>query len=342
MGLPFVNNSKPVVGVDFGADALRVLQLGGDHQVAHAGSIDTPAAIVHDTDARLRWQFEQLPALLKASKVSGKRAVCSVSSDRTIVEHLAIPKAQGVNTSDMLREKLHSATGIDPAALVVRHEEVGEVTRNGAKTMETVCFAIPRAVVREHMRALKKCGLDTVGVHCEHAAFHRGMNACAMEEEGQATLLLDLGRTGVRAVVTHAGAMLSARTIKADLASAVEPQVLGATGTDGGPVTMPAAAGFMTSSATDTVAEELGQGVRYCGAVRTDAPVKHAVFAGVLSTNDALCEDLAKRLRLPAHAADPMASYVWAKKPALEAPGADEPKPGWGVALGLCLSPTDL
>ncbi|GAB4545973.1 MAG: hypothetical protein Tsb0013_04290 [Phycisphaerales bacterium] len=343
MGLPFVRQHRPVIGVDFGAHAMKALQLvPSNDAVDHAAAIETPREIRKDPQARLRWQFDHLPDLLKQGRFAGRRAVCSIGAERTLVENLAVTKAQGLNPTDLLHEKLRSATGLDPNTLVVRHEEVGDVTRDGAKATETLCFAIPRAVVREHMRALKKCGLDTVGVHCEHAALARAMRPCEDNTHDASTLFLDLGATGVRAVVAKDGRLIASRTIAADLEEAATPQTLGATGTDGAPMTMPVSAGFMTSSALDTVAEELGQLVRYCAAVRVDAPVKSVVFVGGHSTNDALCADLARRVRLPAHAADPISNLPWARKPGAGAPQAEEPKPAWAVALGLCLAPTDL
>lgn len=343
MGMPFLKPSKPVVGVDFALDALKAIQLQpGADVVTHAAAINTPTELRHNADARVRWQFDQLPKLLKQGRFAGKRAVCAVSSQHTVVETLAVAKAQGIATTDLINEKIRSATGFDPNTLVVRHEEVGEVARNGAKTTETLCFAIPRAVVKEHMKALKKAGFDTVGIHCKHTALALAMQRCTEDDEESATITLDLYANGSRAIVTSQGRFIAARTIHADVASALQPQQLGATGTDGAPTTLPPAAGFMTSGPLDTVAEELGQVQRYGAAVRPDLPIKHALFAGSLSTNDALCADLARRLRLPARLADPLANYAWAKKPALDAPEADSAKPAWAVALGLCLAPTDL
>ena len=334
---------RTLIGVDLGAHSMKALQLTpACNAVEHAAAVDTPPELRADPQARLRWQFEHLPELIKQGKFTGKRAAIAVGAERTIVENLAIAKAQGVNTTDMLNEKLRAATGLEPNTLVVRHEEVADVARNGAKSTETLCFAIPRAIVKEHMRALKKCGLDTVGVHCEHAAIARATRACQGDTEDAATLFLDLGTTGVRAVVTQGEHLIAARTIAADLSEvATPPQVLAPPGTDGSPVTMPSPS-FMGSSPLDDVAEELGQLVRYCAAVRADAPVKSMVFVGGHSMSDTLCTDLAKRVRLPAHAADPLSLFPWAKKPGAGAPNTDDPKPAWTVALGLCLSPTDL
>ncbi|MEM1423503.1 MAG: hypothetical protein AAGH64_05810 [Planctomycetota bacterium] len=344
MGLSSIlKPQRTLVGVDLGAHTMKALQLAPNNlSVDHAAAIETPPELRADPNARLRWQFDHLPELIKQGRFTGKRAAVAIPAERTIVENIAVAKAQGVSTTDMLAEKLRSATGLEPNTLVVRHEEVGDVTRNGAKSTETLCFAIPRAIVKDHMRALKKCGLDTVGVHCQHAAIARAARACENDAEDASTLFLDLGVTGVRAIVAKQGALIASRTIAADLLeAAAPPQVLAPTGTDNTPVTMPSPS-FMGSSPLDAVAEELGQLARYCAAVRPDAPVKSVVFVGGLSTSDTLCADLAKRLRLPAHAADPVSHLPWAKKPGAGAPDPSEPKPAWTVALGLCLSPTDL
>ncbi len=66
------------------------------------------------------------------------------------------------------------------------------------------------------------------------------------------------------------------------------------------------------------------------------------VFVGGESLNVSMCQHVARKLRLPAQAADPLARVArTGKEPSL---GVDisEPQPGWAVPMGLCLAPSDL
>ena len=70
--------------------------------------------------------------------------------------------------------------------------------------------------------------------------------------------------------------------------------------------------------------------------------VDRAMFVGGEARHRGLCQAVARALRLPAQMADPLARI--ARTGAEPALGVDlkQPQPGWAVALGLCLSPTDL
>ena len=70
--------------------------------------------------------------------------------------------------------------------------------------------------------------------------------------------------------------------------------------------------------------------------------VERAMFVGGEARHRGLCQAIARALRLPAQMADPLARV--ARTGAEPALGVDlkQPQPGWAVALGLCLSPTDL
>lgn len=70
--------------------------------------------------------------------------------------------------------------------------------------------------------------------------------------------------------------------------------------------------------------------------------VDRAIFVGGEARHRGLCTAVARALRLPAQMADPLARV--ARTGSEPAVGLDlrQSQPGWAVALGLCLSPTDL
>ncbi len=82
--------------------------------------------------------------------------------------------------------------------------------------------------------------------------------------------------------------------------------------------------------------------LRYHASQFPGRKIDRAVFVGGESRHRGLCQHIARGLRLPAQTADPLA---WIGRTGTEpAKGVDmkQPQPGWAVALGLCLSPTDL
>jgi type IV pilus assembly protein PilM len=96
------------------------------------------------------------------------------------------------------------------------------------------------------------------------------------------------------------------------------------------------------SELLETLTDEIQMCARYHASQFPARKVDRVLFVGGEARHRGLCQHIAKALRLPAQAADPMARVARSgNEPAL---GIDlkQPQPGWAVALGLCLSPTDL
>ena len=81
--------------------------------------------------------------------------------------------------------------------------------------------------------------------------------------------------------------------------------------------------------------------VRYHEALYPGRRIGRCIFVGGESRQHDLCMELARGLRLTAKAADPL-SRISASAGNTTNIDLSQPQPGWGVAVGLCLSPTDL
>jgi hypothetical protein len=66
------------------------------------------------------------------------------------------------------------------------------------------------------------------------------------------------------------------------------------------------------------------------------------IFLGGESRQRLVCEHLARSLRLAAQSVDPLARLARSGKVPCEGVDVTAPQPGWAVAVGMCLSPTDL
>lgn len=92
----------------------------------------------------------------------------------------------------------------------------------------------------------------------------------------------------------------------------------------------------------EMLTDEILMCLRYHGSQFGGRKLDRAIFVGGESRHRGLCQSIARKTRIPSHMADPMA---WVARSGDEPTiGVDlkKPQPGWAVALGLCLSPTDL
>lgn len=92
----------------------------------------------------------------------------------------------------------------------------------------------------------------------------------------------------------------------------------------------------------EMLADEVRMCLRFHAAQFPEKKVERVVFLGGESRNVGLCQYIAKSLKLPAQMADPMARIARTGKEPCIGVDLSQPQPGWAVAMGLCLGPTDL
>lgn len=92
----------------------------------------------------------------------------------------------------------------------------------------------------------------------------------------------------------------------------------------------------------DTMNDELSMCVRYHRGLFPNRPIDRAILLGGESRQMWLCQQLARRLQLPARLGDPLARFA-RDDSAGDASGIlnGQPQPGWAVPCGLCVIPTD-
>ncbi|MCC6675972.1 MAG: pilus assembly protein PilM [Phycisphaerales bacterium] len=100
--------------------------------------------------------------------------------------------------------------------------------------------------------------------------------------------------------------------------------------------------GVDLSEPLEILTDEISHCLRYHDSLFPGKKIDRAVFVGGESRQRGLCQHIAKVLRLPAQIADPMARVARTGSEPTAGIDLREPQPGWAVALGLCLSPTDL
>ncbi len=114
---------------------------------------------------------------------------------------------------------------------------------------------------------------------------------------------------------------------------------LGGLGPDGAPLHGPR---VDLSEPLETLTDEIAMCLRYHESLFPGKRPDRVVFTGGESRHRGLCQHVAKVLRLNAQLADPLARL--GRDSAAVTLGVDlsGPQPGWAVALGVALAPTDL
>ncbi|MFN0011540.1 MAG: hypothetical protein ACKVS8_07840 [Phycisphaerales bacterium] len=204
----------PPLAIDFGSGALKVLQLspGEPATIAAAAALLTPEHLAADANQRLVWQIEQLPGLLRAAAITGKRAVCALPSSLTFCKHIQVVPEPGIDLNELVRADLASQLGCAPDSIVARHMEVGAVA--GGK-VEVVALAVAAGLVRKLMEGARAARLELVGVHPECSAILRSFDHITRRvgDTETVSLYLDMGFSATRMFVAHGTRLVFAKTL---------------------------------------------------------------------------------------------------------------------------------
>jgi Tfp pilus assembly PilM family ATPase len=362
------------IAIDFGSSAVKMLQItpGDNPAIQAAIGLRVPDAVRLDRDARIEYFEKQIPRMFRKGGFKGRRVICSIPASETLVQHLQIISGDGIDREETVRAHLASQRGLSPNNMVIRTYEVTEVHRDGQPLSEVICFAIARDAVMRYVELLNKCKLEAVGIHSEIIGLVRAFDYLQPrpEEPSQTTLFVDMGWGTTKVAITHDAQIVFARCIQiggqhldkkmadrlgCDLASAraqrISEQTLASSGNAGsdkdqvgvGVATSEAEAGEPeVSEIAHALAEELSMSVRYHESLFRGQKVDRMIFLGGESRNIALCQAVAKEMRLPAQLGDPLTRFSC--KRSLRTPGLTlgQPQPGWAVVCGLCTAPTDL
>lgn len=369
------------IAVDFGTTAMRVLQLGPGEPPAlvAAASVPTPDNLLYDPVKRTNYQLDRLPRVLKEGGFKGKRAVGVIPGDATFCKHLQIGKIDGVKMKELLAQAVPAEVGCPSASLVLRHIEVPDV-ENGSGKSEVVCFASPKDFVKRVMDGIKLGKALPVGMHTPWTSLAKAVGDLHSADASSdvTTLCLDIGWARTEVVVLHGRSIAFARSIEIggrQLDEAVRAQLklelteartyrlrldklcpdgdvssadgegmalLGAGVAQANKAIKAGGREADLTEALEMLADEVRMCMRYHESLFPSRSVDRAVFVGGESRHMALVGELGKRLRVTTDIADPMARIARTGKEPMSGVDFNEPQPGWAVAVGACLCPTDL
>lgn len=217
MGLRWAQKNISPVGIDFGADSIKLLQVLSEDppRLVAAAERDIPLDVRKQSEAYYRFVAEALREMVRDAGVRTRRVVASISAAQTYVQHVRVPTADPEMIEQQIEMGLRGRLPLDPLNMVVRHVDVGQVFADGAAKQEVICLAASREVVMRSVKAIRGAGLDVVGMHCEPmailAAFAHLFRRAG--DEKRTTFFIDIGGATTKALIAHGKQLVFAKTI---------------------------------------------------------------------------------------------------------------------------------
>ncbi|MEM7683170.1 MAG: pilus assembly protein PilM, partial [Planctomycetota bacterium] len=213
--------SKPrlsPIAVDFGADALKVLQIetGGEGAMSlvAAASVPLPDAARQESATRSSFLAETLKTVLRQRPFRGKRAMIAIPAFQTLAHNYEIPACNDQDLASQADLYLQTRLGLDPRRVVARHQSAGNVARDGRNMTRVLTTAAPRETVMHYVELAQGAKLEVEGVHSEAACvvggFSRVFNRRAGDED-RPVLYIDLGAVSTKIALAQGPKLVLAR-----------------------------------------------------------------------------------------------------------------------------------
>lgn len=351
------------IGIDFGADSIKLLQIAaGDRpELVAMGATTVPEEARSDLYARQDFLEEALPSLLRRHGFKNRRVMLSTPAFQTMVHNLLIGRGEPKEIDGMVDLALHERLGVEPSRMVIRNYPGAEVYREGMPKQEVITFAAGRDILMRYVDLANSLKLEVVGMHCEAdcvlKAFSYRNAAGAAVDRHRPVVFLDIGAATSKIVVARGDKMLLAKTVHAGgdqwtrrmaseqsmgFAEARLARVAEADG--GGTATAVVAAGHGGSDCetTECLIDELRMTLRHYNSRYPDQPLEKIIFVGGEANRVSTCQRLAQSVNLPAQMGDPFARLARGSGSPPMGVDLSQPQPGWTVALGLCLNEANL
>lgn len=352
------------LGIDFGTGGLKVLELVGGDQLTlgHVAYVETPDNLRADQNRRLEFQAENLAEIVRSTRFRTKRAACAIPAWATVCKQIQLGKPDGTPLSQQVLSMIPQHLNCDPSTIIHRYLDV---TPPGASRPEVIVMAVTKELIGRLMQAMHDAKLEPVGMHSEFMAELAAYDHIhvSTDVETSNSVYVDIGAGMTRISISHGRTLAFVRTI--DMGGAVMDQTLvnrlGCTMGEARamrwkhneelsrpglpPAEGPAAttvSGVDLAEAMDIIADEVRMSLRLHASKFPTMKVDRLVFLGGECRSRLICNHIARVVRMTGHTADPFRKV---QRPAGESPaGLDlsTPQPAWALAMGVCLSPTDL
>lgn len=364
------------IGIDFGADTLKALQVipSDPPQLVAAGYAEVPEHARKDPSARQAFYTDSLKLLLKNQPFKGKRVICSIPSYQTLVHHFQVPRTEQGGVDDHVGILLRQRLNVDPTRMVLRVHNVGQLPRDTTKE-EVICLAAGKDAVMRHIECAHRAKVDVIGMQCEPMAVlasfaHLYQGAQNAE---RTTCFIDIGAATTKVLIANGDKLVFAKTIhaggdhltrqraaaeqlsfteakqlrKREAGGGSQPQAEGgvavAEAPSGDAVSGSGADAEVYRETLECIVDELQMCIRYYKTLFPDRGIDKLVFVGGESRHREVCATIAKSVGIGAQLGDPLARLAKAgRSKGSHAVDFSQPQPGWSVPLGLCLSEKNL
>ena len=196
------------IGLDIGADSIKMLQLGQSGGRVHVRAAERwhfPAPGDQDAVQRKELSVAAINEMLKRGKFRGRRVVSSLRCEDLSIKNVRLPRMQPDELKQAVLYEANDRFGFEVAADRLNCLNAGQVRQGSEVRDEIILLAVSEEVVENHLDILRQVSLVPEAIDAEPVALFRGFERYLRRQadEESVTVVLDVGHSATRVIVAR-------------------------------------------------------------------------------------------------------------------------------------------
>ena len=204
----FKKNRHPI-GIDFGANSIKMLQLANDASgsvIAAAARVPLPADIPEGGEARVAVLADLIREALDKSDLVGREVTCCLPATSIKYKNLRLPRMPASELAKAVEWEATDRLKLDLRTTRLQFFDAGEVKQGDELRQEIILMAVPMATVDDHVAAFLACGLRPLCFEAVPSALARSVGSKPTDEGDDAIkVILDVGFSSSKVLIVRRG-----------------------------------------------------------------------------------------------------------------------------------------
>jgi type IV pilus assembly protein PilM len=227
-----VRNKRLPIGLDIGADSVKMLQVkqaGATWSVCAGGLARFASESVKDPAQRRKQIASAVKELLGKGAFRGRKVVTALSCGELSIKSVRLPSMPDNELREAVKWEAKDRFGFDVAPDQLSFIDAGEVRSGSETSREVIMLAAPKEVIDDHLGLLLEMKLHPVHIDAAPVALFRSFQRFLRRrtDEQSVSVLVDMGSSATRVVVARGRQIVFIKSIDiggAKLAEAVAGQ----------------------------------------------------------------------------------------------------------------------
>ncbi|HPT77843.1 MAG TPA: type IV pilus assembly protein PilM [Candidatus Atribacteria bacterium] len=153
---------KPIIGIDVGANQVKIVQMKGNGKIKSFGIGNVPEGLINQGKVEAPEPFAaMIKQVMKKSNIKGKNCALCLSNTDVIIREQRLPLMSDKQIRDNIMHSITTVLPLAPSEYSINYRLIETITtEDGRQELRLMVVAVPISLVRSYIKALRKAGLN--------------------------------------------------------------------------------------------------------------------------------------------------------------------------------------